>query len=95
MPSHFCERADLFFCGCAWRPCRTFCRTGVNKDNRNIDKGVLVYGWLRRLLSGGSADSPGGYRIHAKSFFEWLDGKEVIQTLKGDEVLGMDNVSAM
>lgn len=23
---------------------------------------------------------PGGYRIHAKSFFEWLDGKEVQPT---------------
>ena len=25
---------------------------------------------------------PGGYRVHAKSFFEWLDGKEVQQTSK-------------
>lgn len=25
---------------------------------------------------------PGGYRIHAKSFFEWLDGKEDQKTLK-------------
>ena len=23
---------------------------------------------------------PGGYRIHAKSFFEWLDGRETKQT---------------
>lgn len=25
---------------------------------------------------------PGGYRVHAKSFFEWLDGKKVQQTSK-------------
>ncbi|WP_251206065.1 hypothetical protein [Acetatifactor aquisgranensis] len=38
---------------------------------------------------------PGGYRIHARSFFEWLDGKEAPQTPKGDDVPGMDNVAAM
>lgn len=26
---------------------------------------------------------PGGYRIHARSFFEWLDGKGVQEAQKG------------
>ena len=39
-----------------------------------------------RLFAGGCpfrvVKIPGGYRIHAKSFFEWLDGKEDQKTPK-------------
>ena len=40
------QRKDYFVLWFCRTFCRTLCRAGASKDNENMDKGVLEYGWI-------------------------------------------------